>query len=180
MQREVRIVLNGSSAADKLQNCEIATTWNQSCYRNAMNSSQYMYATTKYYASNLTKFNNPKKNAQTNPSNLLVRHARLQVVILAIRVLEAVLALLHMLALVPTQSLDRDVDQAVAAVPWVVAGALPPHGTTKTRVLDVVDLLTRDLRRVVGDHGAGCWVVGPGCYGLRVVEDLSAGLGESL
>jgi hypothetical protein len=121
-----------------------------------------------------------KKNAQTVPSNLLIRHARLQVVILAIRILEAVLALLHMLALVASQPLNREVDQAVAAGTRVIAGALPPHGATKTGVLDVVDLLARDLRRVVGDHGAGCWVVGPGRDGLRVVEDLGAGLGERL
>jgi hypothetical protein len=85
-----------------------------------------------------------------------------------------------MFALVATKALNSDVDQAVAADPWVVARALPPHGTAKAGVLDVVDLLARDLRRVVGDHGAGCWVVGPGRDGLRVVEDLGAGLGESL
>lgn len=119
-------------------------------------------------------------NAQIKPYNLLVRHAGLQVVILAERILEAVLAPLHMLTLVSTQPLNRDVDQAVGAGTWVIAGTLPPHGTTKTSILDVVDLLTRDLRRVVGDHGAGCWVVGPRCDGLRVVEDLGASFGKSL
>ena len=121
-----------------------------------------------------------KRPNQTKPYHLLVPHTRLEIVILAVRVLKAVLALLHMLGLIPTQSLYRDVDQTVAAGTRVVAGALPPHGTTETGVLDVVDLLTRDLRRVVRDHGAGCWVVGPGCDSLRVVEDLGAGFGESL
>jgi hypothetical protein len=85
-----------------------------------------------------------------------------------------------MLGLIPTQSLDCDVDQAITAGTRVIARALPPHGTTKAGVLDVVDLLARDLRRVVRDHGAGCWIVGPGCDGLGVVEDLGAGFGESL
>jgi hypothetical protein len=121
-----------------------------------------------------------KRNSQIEHSDLLIGHARLQVVILAIRILEAVLALLHMLALVASQPLNREVDQAVAAGTRVIAGALPPHGATKSGVLDVVDLLARDLRRIVGDHGARCWVVGPGRDGLRVVEDLGAGLGERL
>jgi hypothetical protein len=129
-----------------------------------------------------TKFNNPskEKTPKTKPSNLLVRHARLQVIVLAIRILKAVLALLHVLGLVASQPLNREVDQAVGAGTRVIAGALPPHGTAKTGVLDVVDLLARDLRRVVGNHGAGCWVVGPGRDGLRVLEDLGAGLGECL
>jgi len=118
--------------------------------------------------------------AQTDPHNLLVRHTRPQVVILTGGILETVLTLLHVLASVPTQTLHREIDQALATVARVVAGTLPPHGTTKTGVLDVLDLLARNLRRVVGDHGARCWVVGPGRDGLGVFVDLGASFGESL
>lgn len=54
-------------------------------------------------------------------TSLLIGHARLQVVVLTLWVLQAVLALLHVLALVPTQPLHRDVDQAISARAWVVA-----------------------------------------------------------
>lgn len=111
---------------------------------------------------------------------LLIRHAGLQVIILTLRVLQAILALLHVLPLVSAQSLHRDVDQAVRAGTGVVARELPPHGAAEASVLDVIDLLARDLRIVVRDHGAGCGVVGPGRDGLVIVVDLGVGLGEGL
>jgi hypothetical protein len=62
----------------------------------------------------------------------------------------------------------------------MIARQFPPHRTAESGVLDVLDFLASDLRVVVRDHGAGCGVVGPGCYCLRVVEDLGVGLGEGL
>lgn len=114
------------------------------------------------------------------PPALLVRHARLQVVILTLGVLEAVLALLHVLALIPTKSLDGDVDQAIAAAAWVIARTLPPHGATQADMLDVVDLLACHLWRIVRDHGTRRWVVRPGRDGLRIVKHLGAWLGQGL
>jgi len=85
---------------------------------------------------------------ETKPG-LLVRHTGLQVIILALRVLQAVLTRLHVLALVATQSLHCDVDQAIRGRCWLVTGKLPPHSTTEGGVLDILDLLARHLRRVV-------------------------------
>jgi hypothetical protein len=113
-------------------------------------------------------------------SILLIRHPRLQIIILTQRVLQTILALLHMPRLIPAQALHGKIDQTLRTVAWMIARQFPPHGTAKAGVLDVLDFLAGDLRVVVRDHGAGGGVIGPGCYCLRVVEDLGVGLGEGL
>jgi hypothetical protein len=111
---------------------------------------------------------------------LLINHPRLQIIILTQRVLQAILALLHMPRFIPAQALHSKIHQTLRTVTGVVTRQFPPHCTAETGVLDVLDFLARDLRVVVRDHGAGGGVVGPGCYCLRVVEDLGVGLGEGL
>jgi len=127
-----------------------------------------------------TKFKRASLPVLKTEPRLLIRHTRLQVVVLAERVLQTVRALLHVLAPKPTESLRRDVDQTIRAVCWFVTRSLPPHSTTKMSVLDVVDFLGYYLWRVVGDHGAGSRIVTPRCDGLSVVEDRGVGLGKDL
>lgn len=100
--------------------------------------------------------------------HLLIRHPAPEVIILALRILQAILAPLHMLPLIAPQTLNGNIDQAIRAVARVIARSLPPHGAAQADVLDVLDFLAGDLRVVVGDHGAGGGVVGPGgdCLGV--------------
>jgi hypothetical protein len=65
--RALRSRLDKNTATTGQQRgCTITMAIRKSHERDAMNSSQYIYATTKYYASNPTKINVPSKTPKSN------------------------------------------------------------------------------------------------------------------
>lgn len=97
----------------------------------------------------------------TSVSASFAGHALPQVVVLALRVVEAVLRPLHVLPFVSSEPLHSQIDQTVAS--RLVAAALPPHCASQVSRLDIVDFCHGVLGIVVGHHCLGLGVVAPGC-----------------
>lgn len=101
--------------------------------------------------------------------SLLSRHSCTQVIVLALRIVEHVVAVLHMLAPITTETLCDYLDQAFVATCGLVSACFPPHCSAQRLVLDVLNLFGRDLRRVIGYHGLRGIVVAPACDCLFIV-----------
>jgi hypothetical protein len=118
----------------------------------------------------------------TNPAPRpsLPSHPTPHILIFTPRVLQTILLPLHIPPLKPTQPINNDSNQTTLMVDGMVSRALPPHRPTQPHALDILDLLRRDLRRIIRDHDLCVGIVGPGGDGLGVVVHLGAEAWDSL
>jgi hypothetical protein len=102
------------------------------------------------HATSCNKHTTPNPLALKPPLGIsLIRHPRLQIIILTQRVLQTILTLLHMPLLIPSQPRHSKINQALRTITGMIARQFPPHRTAETGVLDIFDFLARDLRVVV-------------------------------
>jgi len=96
----------------------------------------------------------------TYPSSpLLVRKLVPEVVVLAMRILQAIVQFLHMLAPIASHTIDNQSNDT--SLSDSISTALPPHGAAQPSLLDVVYFCCRGGWVVVGNHYAGRGIIAP-------------------